>query len=68
VGGRGVSGNLSRKAIAKAVSWRISASLVTILLVLTFTGELRISLEVGLAEMIIKMFFYYLHEIFWERR
>ena len=63
-----MGGNLRRKAIAKAISWRISASLITILLVLTFTGRLKISLEVGLAEMILKMLFYYFHEIFWERR
>lgn len=50
----------------KAIVWRIIASLSTIGIVLVLSGELVLSLEVGLIEFIIKIVLYYVHERIWE--
>ena len=55
------------KSIAKAISWRIIASLTTMSLVFIFTGELVLSLSIGFFEIILKMLFYYAHERVWDK-
>jgi uncharacterized membrane protein len=54
-----------RRSIAKAVSWRIVATLTTMLLVFIFTGNLVASGGVGLTEVLSKTVIYYLHERAW---
>lgn len=54
------------RSIMKAITWRILATLTTILLVFIFTRELIISIEVGVVEIIVKLFLYYFHERIWE--
>lgn len=56
-----------RRSIAKAVSWRIIATLTTMLLVFVFTGELVLTLGVGALDISLKMVFYYVHERAWNR-
>jgi len=53
------------RSIAKAVSWRIFATLTTMLLVFVFTGNLVVSGGVGLTELLSKTVIYYLHERAW---
>ena len=53
------------RSVVKAVSWRIIATLTTILLVFIFTGNLVISGAVGLTELFSKLGIYYLHERLW---
>ena len=53
------------RSIAKAVSWRIVATLTTMLLVFVFTGNLVISAGVGLTELLTKIAIYYVHERVW---
>ena len=53
------------RSIAKAVSWRIVATLTTMLLVFLFTGNLIISGGVGLTELFSKLLIYYVHERVW---
>ena len=53
------------RSIAKAVSWRIVATLTTMLLVFIFTGNLVASGGVGLTEVLSKTVIYYLHERAW---
>jgi uncharacterized membrane protein len=53
------------RSIAKAISWRIVATLTTMLLVFLFTGNLAVSGGVGLTELLSKMIIYYLHERAW---
>jgi len=53
------------RSLAKAITFRIGATLITILLVFLFTGSLIISTAVGSLEFILKIFFYYLHERIW---
>ena len=53
------------RSIAKAVSWRIVATLTTTLLVFVFTGNIVISGGVGLTELVTKIVIYYVHERVW---
>ncbi len=55
------------RSFAKAFSWRLFASLDTTILALIFTGSLRMAISIGGAEVITKIFLYYLHERAWER-
>ncbi len=55
------------RSIAKALSWRIIASLTTTLLVLIFTGRLDLSLAVGGSEFVAKIGLFWLHERIWDR-
>ena len=55
------------RSIVKAISWRVLATLTTMLLVLAFTGRLDVALTVGVFEAIVKMAFYFLHERAWNR-
>jgi len=54
------------RSIMKAISWRALATCTTVLLVFIFTRRLVVSIEVGMAELVIKTFLYYLHERLWE--
>jgi len=53
------------RSMMKAISWRIVATLTTILLVFAFTGDLVVSGGVGLTELLTKIFIYYAHERLW---
>jgi uncharacterized membrane protein len=53
------------RSVAKAVSWRIVATLTTVLLVYVFTGNLVVSGGVGLTELLSKLLIYYVHERVW---
>ena len=53
------------RSFAKAISWRIVATLTTMLLVFAFTGNVIISGSVGITELVVKILVYYLHERVW---
>lgn len=61
------------RSIVKAVSWRCIASLTTFSIVLVLTRfldmevseGLKYSAYVGMADVVIKLLFYYLHERIW---
>ncbi|MGA9387277.1 MAG: DUF2061 domain-containing protein [Candidatus Bathyarchaeia archaeon] len=53
------------RSIVKAISWRIVATLTTMLLVFMFTGNLIVSGGVGLTELLSKILIYYVHERIW---
>jgi len=54
-----------RKSILKSISWRIIASLITLVLVFIYTKDFTMSLEIGFLEFFLKMLVYYIHERFW---
>jgi uncharacterized membrane protein len=54
-----------KRTVVKAVSWRVIATLTTMMIAFFITGKLTIALEIGLFEVIAKMLFYYLHERAW---
>ncbi len=55
------------RSIIKSVSWRILATLTTIVLVYIFIGDTKIALSVGGIEVFLKMLIYFLHERGWEK-
>ncbi|MBT3030789.1 MAG: DUF2061 domain-containing protein [Candidatus Thiodiazotropha sp. (ex Lucina pensylvanica)] len=55
------------RSLAKAVSWRVTGSIDTILLSWFFTGSLTTAAAIGLTEVVTKMALYYLHERIWNR-
>ena len=55
------------RTVVKTISWRVIATLTTMTIVYLFTKEIRIALGIGLAEVIAKIVFYYLHERSWQK-
>jgi uncharacterized membrane protein len=54
-----------KRHIAKTLTWRIVGTLDTILLSWIISGNPTTGLQIGLAEVITKMFLYYFHERAW---
>jgi adenylylsulfate kinase len=54
------------RSFAKAASWRVLATLTTILLVYFATGKLTLALSVGSLEVVAKLALYYIHERLWQ--
>jgi uncharacterized membrane protein len=53
------------RSLIKTISWRVIATIATMLIVYIFTGELILTLGVGAVEVISKMILYYFHERIW---
>jgi adenylylsulfate kinase len=58
---------LKSRSIIKTVSWRVWATMTTILLVYSFTGRFDLAFGIGGIEAVSKMFLYFLHERIWNR-
>ncbi len=56
-----------KRSVMKAVSWRITATLATIIIAYFFTKSFAVSLAIGVIEGIAKVLWYYIHERLWER-
>jgi uncharacterized membrane protein len=55
------------RSLAKAISWRVTGSLDTIMLAWFFTSEISVALSIGLTEVVTKVVLYYFHERAWTR-
>jgi adenylylsulfate kinase len=55
------------RSVAKAISWRVIASLATTTLVFIFTGQVGLSLAIGGVEFVAKVGLFWLHERAWDR-
>jgi len=55
------------RSIVKTISWRVLATLTTIVLVYIFIGDVSIALSVGAIEVFLKMLVYFLHERLWDK-
>ena len=55
------------RSLVKAISWRVTGSLDTVLLSWLFTQSVNTALAIGLTEVITKTFLYYMHERIWSR-
>ena len=55
------------RSLAKAVSWRATGTLDTIVVSLLITGRLKLALSIGFVELFTKICLYYLHERVWNR-
>lgn len=55
-----------KKSLMKTITWRITASLTTLLLVYAFSREIKLAGTIALLEVCLKMVIYYFHERIWE--
>ncbi|MDH4047350.1 MAG: DUF2061 domain-containing protein [Gammaproteobacteria bacterium] len=54
------------RSLLKAITYRITGTVTTALIVFAVTGELAIAMAVGIVEPIAKIVIYYVHERLWE--
>lgn len=55
------------RSIAKTISWRICATIITMLVVLVSTGKVLFAVEIGLIDTTIKLAVYFFHERAWNK-
>lgn len=53
-------------SLLKAISWRIFATIITIVISFYITHKLDFAIYIGTLEFIAKILFYYVHERMWE--
>lgn len=61
------SKKIQLRHIAKSISWRIIATIDTITIAYFITGNALLGFKLGFAEVVTKIFIYYLHERVWFR-
>ena len=55
------------RSLVKALTFRIFATLTTVLVFYFFSGKIAIALGAGVVDMIIKILIYYIHERIWDK-
>ena len=60
-------GEKHTRSIAKSISWRILATLTTMVIVFIFTGSVAASLGVGVIQAVANTILYYFHERTWNK-
>lgn len=55
------------RSVAKALTWRVIATSTTMALAYIATRDLKVVGAIGAADVVIKLFFYYVHERAWGR-
>lgn len=53
------------RSFAKALSWRVTGTVDTIIISLVVTGSIKLAAAIGLTEVITKSLLYYFHERAW---
>jgi len=56
-----------RRSVAKAVSYRVFATILTCLIAWALTGQLSVAFQIGLIDGATKLVGYFLHERVWAR-
>lgn len=56
-----------RRSLAKSLSWRFFATMITALVAYGVTGEADFAFKIGLLDTTIKFVVYYGHERVWQR-
>lgn len=56
-----------KRSIVKAISWRVTATIITTLISFVITGSIDMAVKIGLVEVFAKMALYYLHERGWTK-
>jgi uncharacterized membrane protein len=55
------------RSIAKTMSWRVLATLVTFVISWIITGTLELALSIGAFELVTKLLLYFFHERLWNK-
>lgn len=53
------------RSFAKALSWRATGTIDTMIISLVVTGSIKLAATIGLTEVVTKSLLYYLHERAW---
>ena len=64
---KGEAREQKRRSLAKTATWRITATIDTMLLAWLFTGSPAAAVTIGSLEILTKLVLYYLHERFWNK-
>lgn len=56
-----------RRSIAKSISWRIFAALITGSIAWALTGKLEFAAKIGAIDTSVKLLIYFLHERVWNK-
>jgi len=56
-----------KRSVLKALTWRAIATSTTMALAYAATGDMKIAGAIGAADVVIKLFLYYVHERAWGR-
>ena len=55
------------RSLAKAISWRVTGTVDTVLISYLITGQIRWALSIGFVELFTKVALYYAHERLWNK-
>jgi uncharacterized membrane protein len=55
------------RSLIKAISWRVTGTIDTVLISFVITGKARFAFTIGFVELFTKVFLYYVHERIWNR-
>lgn len=55
------------RSFIKALSWRLFAFIITVIITYLISSNIFLSLSIGLSDTLGKIFFYTLHERIWNR-
>ena len=53
------------RSVAKALTWRVTALVVTTVVVWVVTGKPKLAISIGVLDTVIKLAVYYAHERYW---
>jgi uncharacterized membrane protein len=56
-----------KRSIAKSISWRIFAGIITACVAWAMTGKMDFAAKIGLIDTTVKLVIYFLHERVWNR-
>jgi uncharacterized membrane protein len=55
------------RSLAKAVSWRMTGTIDTMVISFIITGQLKLAISIGFVELFTKIMLYYVHERIWDK-
>lgn len=64
---KGTSVDKHHRSMVKALSWRLTGTLDTIIVSFIVTGRIKLALSIGGIEVFTKIMLYYFHERAWEK-
>ena len=56
-----------RRSVLKAITWRATGTLDTIVVSFVVTGRIKLAVSIGFVELFTKIGLYYLHERAWNK-
>jgi len=64
---RGLTSERHSRSLVKAVSWRVTGTIDTMVISYLITGRLKWAISIGFVEVFTKLALYYGHERLWNR-